>query len=175
MSDEPLPDPSLALTACYEHVRRTRMQGAPFVNEALDVEAVGFAPWQGYWLGVMVTPWFMNVVLAPREPRAWRSIAPGEKRCHRLPAGDFEFIGANETGIGEFCIASLFSPMLEFADHPTARFVAERARAALLEPSGDAREPGPGPLAVLDGALAAPLSRADLLHGRLGARDVDRR
>ena len=121
--------------------------------------------------------------LAPREVERWRSLPPGEKRRYLFPAGEFDFIGARDARIGEFLICSLFSPVLEFADHATARETARRAREALLDPAcaepdaGSQAEPRgaseatpgtPGPLARLAAGLAAPLSRRDLLHGRIG-------
>ncbi len=51
-----LPDPSLSLEQAFSAVAQ-RMQGLGFVNPALRVQAVGFEPWKGFWLGVMVTPW----------------------------------------------------------------------------------------------------------------------
>jgi len=174
------PDPSNALEATYRQVAETRMHGLPFVNPVLAVEAVGFAPWEGRWLGVMVTPWFINLVQAPLDPAQWRSLGQGEKLRYRFPAGDYEFIGAIEPGVGEFQLCSLFSPVLEFEDQATARFVAERARAALLDAANSdahvADSPRPGPVAQVRKALAGPMSRRDLLRGRfLPDADADRR
>jgi [NiFe] hydrogenase assembly HybE family chaperone len=168
MADPWLPDPSPALVALYRHVQRTRMIDLPIVNRALDVEAVAFAPWDGHWFGVMLTPWFMNLVLAPHDPSAWRALPRGEKRVVRFPAGEFEFIGAHEDEVGAFAIASLFSPVLEFEDHATARCVAACARDAMLEPVHS-----PGARAAsqdADGSWRAPLTRADLVHARTPER-----
>ena len=68
-------DPSPALETAFRAVA-ARMQGLAFVNPALAVEAIGFAPWSGHWLGVLLTPWFMNLVLAPRESGALASTSP---------------------------------------------------------------------------------------------------
>jgi len=160
-------DPSAALVALYEDVQRSTMQGLPIVNPALAVEAVAFAPWDGRWLGIMVTPWFMNVVLAPLDPHAWQPLPMGEKRFEPLPAGDFEFIGAFDERVGEFRICSLFSPVLEFDDQATARFVARTARDALLEPAVAAPEAPPGPLRRIEQAFHEPQSRARFLHAWL--------
>lgn len=164
-------DPSERLTATFR-AAADRMAGLAFVNPALDVEAVGFAPWQGRWLGVLVTPWCMNLVLTPLEPAAWRPLAPGAKRSSRFPAGDYEFVGAVDEAAGEFQACSLFSPLLQFDDHPTARLVASLAREALFDPA-HAEQPEPAvasargsPLQALDAALDAPVSRRDLFHGR---------
>ena len=157
------------------------MQGLAFVNAAIAVEAVGFAPWKHYWLGVMLTPWSMNLLLAPRDTSAWQRLPPGEKRRYTFPAGTFDFIGAHDDTIGEYLTCSLFSPVLEFADHATARQTALLAREALFDsanaeaaelpiastPSANEASTGaPAPIARLEASLATPISRRDLLHAR---------
>lgn len=174
------PDPSSALEATYRDVQATRMRGLPFLNPAVNVEAVGFAAWDGHWLGVLVTPWFINLVLAPRDESRWHEVAPGEKRRYQFPAGDYEFIGAAEPAVGDFQVCSLFSPVLEFEDHATARFVAEQARTALLDPANDERprtaDARSEPIKEIEQALHTPMSRRDLFRGRFRSRsDDDRR
>ena len=79
-------NPAPALEAAYCRAQATRMAGLPFLNGSLAVEAIGFAPWQAHWLGVVVTPWFMNLVVAPRDAAQWRALPAGEKRRFRFPA-----------------------------------------------------------------------------------------
>jgi [NiFe] hydrogenase assembly HybE family chaperone len=181
-----LPDPSRRLAHAFR-AAAARMEGLSFVNPALEVEPVGFAPWQGHWLGVMLTPWFMNLILAPGDPAVWRALPQGEKRRYRFPAGDFDFIGARDELAGDYQLCSLFSPVLQFEDQPTARMVAQLARDALfdaahaepnempvanLSPALDAHPASPGPLS----SLAAPQSKRDFLRGRLSGDDrADRR
>jgi [NiFe] hydrogenase assembly HybE family chaperone len=180
-----LPDPSPRLSAAFREVAR-RMEGLGFVNPALEVEAVAFEPWEAHWLGVMVTPWFMNLVLLPRDRSLWQALPVRAKRKLRFPAGVYEFIGADDPLVGEHQTCSLFSPMHDFADQATARLVARLAREALfdvanaevpeypqadLSPSAqiEARE------ARAEAAPAAPLSKRDFLRGRLGGSShVDR-
>ena len=164
------PEPSAALVATYKRVQ-ARMAGLPFVNERLAVEAIGFAPWKAHWLGVMLTPWFMNLVIAPRDLSQWRPLPVGEKRRFSFPAGDYDFISAREDEVGEFFICSLFSPVTEFDDQATARFVAEHALAALLDPATDERtatdvEALPAPAAAVEAKVAQPMTRRELLRGR---------
>ena len=180
-----LPDPSPRLAAAFE-AAAARMAGLAFVNPALEVEAVGFAPWDGHWLGVLVTPWCMNLILAPRDPAHWPRVAQGACRRYRFPAGDFDFIGAHDIAAGEYQMCSLFSPAQEFADQPTARLVAQLARAALfdaanaeshalpvgdLSPSPDQDGARTGPIATLQAGLDAPMSKRDFLRGRPAADD----
>jgi [NiFe] hydrogenase assembly HybE family chaperone len=174
------PDPSAGLVASFRLAHK-RMQGLAFVNPALDVEAVAFAPWQGHWLGVLVTPWFMNLILAPRDATAWTPLALGERRSYPFPAGAFDFIGAIDDVAGEYQMCSLFSPLLHFDDQETARLVAGLAREALFDaanaekadiPVGNlsaAPAPSstePGPVAQLEAQLTAPQSKRDFLRVR---------
>jgi [NiFe] hydrogenase assembly HybE family chaperone len=126
-------NPAARLEGAFRAIHEARMRGLPLVNEALAVEAVGFAPWDAYWLGVLVTPWCMNLVLLPREPSAWQSVPAGTKLAYRFPAGVYEFVSGREDAIGEHQACSLFSPMFEFADHASARLTAEAALAALFD------------------------------------------
>ena len=185
------PDPSAQLENAFRTVHAERMQGLAFVNPALRVEAVAFEPWRGYWLGVMLTPWSMNLMLTPRDSAAWRPLRVGDKRRYFFPAGEFDFISASDEAIGEYLICSLFSPVLEFADHETARETARLAREALFDvtnaeradtPPGNAiagtsnaTATAPGPLAQLRAGLETPITRRELLHGHLsGGSDASR-
>ena len=184
-----LPDPSPRLVAAFAAAAK-RMEGLDFVNPSLAVEAVDFAPWEGHWLGVLVTPWFMNLMLAPRDPSLWQTLAQGACRRYRFPAGDYDFIGAHDIAAGEYQMCSLFSPAQQFEDQATARLVARLARAALFDaanaevramPVGDltpASVPDcvPGrPIATLEARLGTPMSKRDFLRGRPAADDRDNR
>lgn len=170
-----LPDPSQRLTTAYRAVAQ-RMEGLNFVNPAIDVEAVAFAPWDRHWLGVMVTPWFINLMMLPREPDGWTSLPQGKTLRYRLPAGDYDFISSRDEAVGEYHMCSLISPLLEIPDHTTARQVAELARAAILDPANApvpdvpkdaaAGAAAPGPLAQIKEQAQAPLSKRDFLRGR---------
>ncbi|HTO50692.1 MAG TPA: [NiFe]-hydrogenase assembly chaperone HybE [Burkholderiales bacterium] len=189
-------EPGPVLAAAFDLVRETRMQDVPILNPALSVEAVGFAPWDAHWLGVLVTPWFMNLMLLPRTAEKWVRLRPGEKHTYVFPSGAFEFIGGREEAIGEYQSCSLFSPMFEFADHETARLTAEACLRALFDPQNRAEadvalrpkaeptataeeEPGaaepprgPGPLAELEARLQTPMSKRDFLRGGVLDRDT---
>ncbi|MBV8619285.1 MAG: [NiFe]-hydrogenase assembly chaperone HybE [Curvibacter sp.] len=134
----PLPDPALArrcadLSAVFDEVARTRMLGVPVVNPALTVQALGFeplpreaapedgAPPPGPGLGVLITPWFMNLVCLPLQ-RQLPSRPVGQTRPRRLgPEGlSFDFMEAWHDRLGAYEVCSLFSPMFEFADQAAA-------------------------------------------------------
>ncbi len=182
MSDAPAAagESSARLVAVFRAAAQ-RMDGLGFVNPALEVEAVAFGPWEDRWLGVMVTPWFMNLALLPRDPGGTPPLKVGAKRRYAFPAGEFEFIGSSDPAVGDFEMCSLFSPMDEFADQATARLVAALAREALFDATNaePAAIPPPGfgpaspaeatprPLAELEQRAAAPMSKREFLRGRL--------
>ena len=170
-----LPDPSPRLNAAFRAIAR-RMDGLNFVNPAIDVEAVAFAPWESHWLGAMVTPWCINLMLLPRDTSGWTSLPQGRKLRYAFPAGEYEFISSRDDAVGEYQMCSLISPVLELPDHATARQVAELARAALLDPANapvpealraaEDAELRPGPIAQIKEQAAAPMSKRDFLRGR---------
>jgi [NiFe] hydrogenase assembly HybE family chaperone len=128
-----LPSPAPVLERRFDAILRTQMQGVPLLNPALRVQAVGFAPWGDHWLGVLVTPWFMNLVLMPRLRAAWQPAAERESRHHVFPAGVFEFIGGRDAELGDYQACSLFSPMFDFATQDGAIETAAAALQALFD------------------------------------------
>lgn len=150
------PSPAAALEQAFERVHRGPMAGVPMLNPALRVQAVGFRHWQSHWLGVLVTPWFMNLMLLPRIDAAWWPLAERDKRTCVFPAGPFEFIGARDPVLGDYQACSLFSPMFEFADQGGAVATAVAVLEGLFQP------PAPAPAA----AHKPTVSKRDFLFGR---------
>ena len=118
------------LEALFIDIANTRMQGVPVKNPALKVQAVGFAPvpqQHDMLQGVLITPWFMNLVRLPlrNAPATDRVLAERQKATRPFGNTDFEFIGSFEVRIGAFEVCSLYSPMFEFADHAAALATAQ--------------------------------------------------
>lgn len=169
-----VPDPSARLEAVFTRIWRTRMEGLPFLNPNLRVQAVGFRPWSGEWLGALVTPWSVNLVLLPGDG-PWRSLPVGGERIVALPSGHFRFIAGHDDELGEHHACSLFSPAQEFGEHETARAVAEASLDALFDASHDRIADAEAVNASVEGALPARVSKRDFLKGRVRGSDrVDR-
>jgi [NiFe] hydrogenase assembly HybE family chaperone len=109
----------------FNEIARTRMVDVPILNSALRVEAVGFREWDGRWIGVLVTPWMINLVLLPGPETTLSPLAVDEKKLWSFPSGDYEFMGLNEPAIGTCHICSLISPVMEFDTHDEAVAVAQ--------------------------------------------------
>ena len=127
-------DPSAFLEAHYRHVWQTRMHDLPFVNAALTVEAVGFARYQGDWLGVVITPWFLNLLLVSGGGQLWGDIPAGERRYLNLPCGTMQFIADDDPDIGPYQYCPLIAPVDQLPDMATARLVAADAIKTVFGP-----------------------------------------
>jgi [NiFe] hydrogenase assembly HybE family chaperone len=127
-------DPGPALEVAFARIERESMAGLPLLNPALRVQALGFARWQGHWLGALVTPWFVNLVLLPGQAEGWVPVAEGQRRFLSFGAGDFAFLGGFEPEVGEFQACSLISPPGDFERQADAVECARIALGLLHEP-----------------------------------------
>jgi [NiFe] hydrogenase assembly HybE family chaperone len=141
-----------ALAARYREIEAAAMRDAPICNAALRVEAIGFREHDGYALGIIVTPWFINLVAAPTTPGA---ALPLGLLPISLPAGSINFTVTELEGFGRLASCSLFSPLFEFPDQETARAVAQEALDAAFDAGLNAAKPAPH----------TPLNRRAFLRG----------
>lgn len=134
-------DPTAFLEAHYRQVWETRMIDMPFVNAVLSVEAIGFQRLEGDWLGVVITPWFLNLVLVSGGGQLWGDIPAGERRYLGLPCGTMQFIADDDPDIGPYQYCPLIAPVDNVPDMATARHVAADAIRTVF--SAPAAEPEP--------------------------------
>lgn len=155
-------DPSAFLEAHYQQIWTTRMHDLPFVNPALQVEAVGFVRHDGDWLGVVITPWFLNLLLLSGGGPLWGDIPAGERRYLNLPCGTLQFIADDDPEIGPYQYCPLIAPVSSIPDHATARQAALDAMRSVLSslPLGVPETAGPpASTPVSPAEPAAPVSR----------------
>jgi [NiFe] hydrogenase assembly HybE family chaperone len=129
------------LVAHYRQVHKERFRGLPVVNPELEVEAVGMRELAGHEFGVLITPWFMNLVLLPGSDR-WDERQQGSTCTIELPGGKIEFTVGHDETIGTTLTAPLFSSVADFPDQALARDVAVETLRLLFsnpldEPAGE--------------------------------------
>lgn len=172
------------LEQTYRNIEQERMQGLPFLNPLLNVRALAFMPWNENFVGVLITPWFMNLMLLPAEEE-WSDLKVGEKVTHLFHSGAYEFTVGYEAGFGRYQMCSLFSPMQQFVDQAAAEATAVEVMRGLLDsenregltmhdemvrrawqggdkPEKEHEEDGP----TLSEKINRPISRRELLRGR---------
>ncbi|EIE50146.1 rubredoxin [Salipiger aestuarii] len=121
------------LEADFREIYNAKMRDVPIVNKSLQVEAVGFARHGDTLLGVLVSPWFMNLILLPDAGQDWSGLKAGRKEVVSFPSGEYEFIHNTRETIGGYKACSLFSPMHDFKRHKDATDVARAVRIALFQ------------------------------------------
>lgn len=131
------------LESVFSAIQQQRMADMPLLNPALSVEALAFTPWREDWLGVLITPWFMNLMLLPQPGHVWREVAAGQTCVHAFPSGEYAFVAGHEPALGDYQSCSLFSPMFEFPDQANARATALAAISHLFAAKTAAQEPVP--------------------------------
>ncbi len=164
--------PGPLLEEIYRKIHREHMLGLPILNPDLEVEAVGFVPFRGLWVGVLITPWFMSLMLLSGTALC-PVLAEGESQSWLFPGGALKFYAGFEAEVGPCQVCSLFSPMREFADQEEARAAAQAVLNGLFaeivsiepEPPVPVQTQPAGPLAEMRAAVAAPMTKRDFLRG----------
>lgn len=120
------------LEQAFVRIAATRMRDMPLCNLALSVEAYGFRAWRNDAVGILITPWCMNLICLPAPDSPWQAASCGSAHSLPLPSGDYDFLGAEEASVGAYLSSSLFSPMFEFVDMAQAKAVAEAVLAEVF-------------------------------------------
>jgi len=136
VSPERLARAQVRLQAVFDDIAATRMQGLPILNPALAVELVGLRAWQGCALGVLVTPWTINLVLlADAEGPAALPVLPlGAEQIWQFPSGAYAFMGFQDERLGPCQLCPLISPVHELGSQAEALALADEVLALLLAP-----------------------------------------
>jgi [NiFe] hydrogenase assembly HybE family chaperone len=148
------------LVRLYDDIARRSMHDLPVYNAKLGIEAVGFHDDGVRVVGIVATPWFMNVVVtaSPLGPPAV-AVPLGASITHDLPSGAYDFVVGDLAGFGRLDSLSLFSPMFRFEDPDAVRATAEAAMVELMRPPAPTRADTPAP-------APTALDRRALLFGR---------
>ena len=132
-----------ALLDYYRQVYEETFRDLPIANAALDVEAVGFRPLEEHRLGVLITPWFMNLFLLPGTER-WDDRPQGSACQLEFPGSKVEFRVSHEEDLGTILSAALFSTVADFPEQALAREVAQETLRLLFDGDGVPSEEEPG-------------------------------
>ena len=122
----------------YQYVYTHKMNDIPIVNNKLEVEVVGFVDWghdkskSAAEVGVLITPWFMNIVLLPKESMK-QEVRVGKTANILFPDGEYSFLTQLDEEFGVYLTCSLFSPMFEFKTQEQARGTAEAVIQQLMQ------------------------------------------
>jgi [NiFe] hydrogenase assembly HybE family chaperone len=117
----------------FETIYVEHMRDLPIVNKALQVEAVGFHDYHSHQLGVLITPWFMNLILLPGTDD-WSDTLQGDTSSIDFPSGRIEFAVSHDKVLGTYLSAVLFRSVADMADQAIARKLALEVLKDLMKP-----------------------------------------
>jgi [NiFe] hydrogenase assembly HybE family chaperone len=158
----PSNNPAHRVCQAFERIQAERMAGLPLLNEALRVELVGFLDWGDRHVGVLITPWCVNLMVLPQSNSDWRPPEEGVWRYECFPGMELQLLGGQEPDIGIYAFRSLLSPVTGYDNQDSVRAVAREVLKQLLS------TPGPD-------ADAAPSTAVDGLIPEVAPRKVSRR
>ena len=121
------------LVAAFREIHDERMQGLPIVNPRLKVEAIGFRDYDEHEIGVLITPWFINLVLLPGSDE-WAASTQGSLVSIALPSGPCELTVCCQDDLETYLAAVLFRSVTDFPDQSLAVAIAEEALLQIMTP-----------------------------------------
>ncbi len=129
------------LTARFRAIHELRMRSLPVCNPNLVVETIGFRGIGPHRTGVLITPWFVNLVLLPGDD-TWSDAASGRSVGVALPSGELDFTVVRDDKLGTYLSAVLFRSCDAFPDMAMARSIAEEVVCRLFSPPAQSRSDG---------------------------------
>jgi len=97
-------DPAPLLVAQYERIAREEMQALPFYHATMPIVA------ECQWLGCVLTPWMLSVVVLPGPDQLW-PVRSSERLALQLPCGNLTFMVGELPESGQLLACSLMSPI----------------------------------------------------------------
>jgi len=123
---------SALLKQVFTRIQYDQMAGIPILNNRLRVQTLGFQVYRGRCIGLLITPWLMNLMIFPGEGEDWSSLKLGSKQERSFPANSYNCMVNEVDGIGLYQSHSLYSPMREFHTQEHAVAAAESFMEALM-------------------------------------------
>ena len=146
----------------FRVIDKERMQGLPFYNSQLSVEGVDFQQTELGYIGALVTPWFINVILL-YENSPQQSIALGNKVKHRFASGEHDFMVGDDEQLGRYDFISLASPTSKYKSQQQACDFARKKLKSIISAELDRLEEKPVQFMTVEDEK---LSRREFLRGK---------
>ncbi len=132
------------------------MVDLPLNRDGIVVEALSFTVWQDGFLGILITPWTMNLTYLPHDVQA-QTHAIGTKQRYQFGENSLEFITTYDDELGQYQVCSLESPIVSFSTQAEAKLIAKMIMDNLL----------PNPQQTTEKNVNNLVSRRAFLRGKL--------
>jgi [NiFe] hydrogenase assembly HybE family chaperone len=146
-------NPAPRLVTQYERIAQQEMQALPFYHPAMPIVAQ-CTLFEGQWLGCVLTPWMLSVVVLPGPDQLWPVRSSSERLALQLPCGNLTFMVGALPETGQLLACSLMSPIDPHLGADEGRALVSSTLKMLLS------------LPVQQGAGGVDLGRRRLFGGR---------
>ncbi|MEQ4922692.1 hydrogenase-2 assembly chaperone [Proteus hauseri] len=99
------------LEAFFCEVAEKEMKNLPFFREGVPVKAGSFSLFEKQWIGTVLTPWMLELVVLPGPSQEWPRRKVGERIALELPCGQVKFVVGELAGGIQYLACSLMSPL----------------------------------------------------------------
>lgn len=141
LADNPQP----LLERLFSEIAEGEMRALPFYRPQIPLRACGFQLFEQQWIGVLLTPWMLSLLVLPGPDQEWPRRPVGSRLALALPCGNVGFTLGEIHGGGQYLGSSLMSPLPENLAAETALALAKNcALMALALPVADADAPANG-------------------------------
>lgn len=106
--DEP---PIELLESSFREIAKKEMQALPFYRENIPVKAGGFTLFEKQWIGTILTPWMLELIVLPGPSQEWPRRKIGERIALALPCGQVKFVVGELANGAQYLACSLMSPL----------------------------------------------------------------
>ncbi|WP_429073342.1 hydrogenase-2 assembly chaperone [Aeromonas veronii] len=148
-------NPAPLLVAQYERIAREEMQALPFYHATMPIVAE-CTLFEDQWLGCVLTPWMLSVVVLPGPEQLWPVRSSSDRLALQLPCGNMTFMVGELPESGQLLACSLMSPLDPHLGAEQGRALVSSSLKMLLS------------LPVQQGAGSVDLGRRRLFGARRG-------
>lgn len=135
-------NPQHLLEQCFSAIANAQMRLLPFYQAQIPLRACGFQLFEQQWMGVLLTPWMLSLLVLPGPGQIWPRRPVGSRLALALPCGNVGFTVGEVSGCGAYLASSLLSPLPAGLDGDAALRLAQQcARMALSLPVLDVDAP----------------------------------
>jgi [NiFe] hydrogenase assembly HybE family chaperone len=153
-------DPTQAIEEAFHKIEQGPMQRLPICHAGLTSEWVGGRRWGEYWLGCLITPWTLQLLLLPATEAA-EALREGDVRVREFPQGPLTFRTIESPDLGAYQSCGLCSPVTVYPSQEAIRQVSVEVMQLLFQPASGPVVAPPTPLASVTSAY----TRRDILRG----------
>lgn len=121
-------NPQDVLEQHFDSVYEREMKGLKLCHKDVKVQAVGFHLYENHWLGMMITPWFLNLMILPQTDQPWPELKQerGNDILLEFPCGNLKFTPRIDPDLGSYLCCSLASPLRNIKSHDDLVSVAHK-------------------------------------------------